>query len=119
MSKAIRYVAVGFVILCSSLAAIWLISRQSVVGQTRIPTDNPSSRPVESAKNSRLVIEPQQAYRRVFEETTSLPFKFRVTNTGNKTIELRYVLPGCGCTAARMDTYQLGQPCPRWSQNET
>ena len=39
MSKAIWYVAVGFVILCRSLAAIWLISRQSVVGQTRVPVE--------------------------------------------------------------------------------
>ncbi|MCP4609678.1 MAG: DUF1573 domain-containing protein [Planctomycetes bacterium] len=114
MSKAIWYVAVGFVMLCSSLAAIRLISRQADVGQSRIPTNNPSSRPVESVKNSRLVIEPRQAYQRVFEETTSLPFKFRVTNTSNKTIELRYVLPGCGCTAARMDTYRLA---PRQSTN--
>jgi len=107
MYRAIWYVVTGFVMLCSGPAAIWLIYRQAVVGQTPVLTNIPSSRPAESAKTNSLVIEPQEAYQHVFEETTSLTFTFCITNTSNKTIEIRYIAPGCGCTAVRMDTYKL------------
>jgi hypothetical protein len=108
VSRAIRHAGTGLVVLGSVLAGIWLNSRQAPVDPPS-PAAGPgrTSRLAESARSNGLVFAPAAAYQRVFEETSSLTFTFRLTNTGPQTINVLRVIPGCGCTSARLDAEQL------------
>jgi len=68
------------------------------------PVTQPAPPPVKPI----LAIEPQDAYQRVYEETTSLKFDFSVRNTANKTVRIVKVLPSCACTVVEMGEATLG-----------
>jgi len=71
----------------------------------------PVSQPERSPAKPILAIEPQDAYQRVYEETTALKFDFSVRNTANRTVRILQVRPSCSCTVVELgeSTLEPGQ----------